>query len=57
MWIVFGFCSWKKRAERKGKHAWLREEAHLQYAGKAPAVREAEQSREYDRYCIEEASA
>jgi hypothetical protein len=57
MWIVFGFYSWKKRAERKGKHAWLREEAHLQYAGKAPAVREAEQSREYDRYCIEEASA
>jgi hypothetical protein len=25
--------------------------AHLQYAGKAPAVREAEQSREDDRYC------
>jgi hypothetical protein len=28
----------------------LREKAHLQYAGKAPAVREAEQSREDDRY-------
>jgi hypothetical protein len=41
----------EEKGKTKSKNAYaLREKAHLQYAGKAPAVREAEQSREDDRY-------
>jgi hypothetical protein len=51
MCIVSKFYSWKKNGKTKRQECVVAWKAHSQYAGKAPAVREAEQSREYDRYC------